>query len=75
MQKTLDRRSVTAVELPERHVMNPWTLVYVDASGNTIDVLSFNDIETAVNVCGTQLGGTVLSIDLIAQKVVCQANA
>jgi hypothetical protein len=75
MKQVLDLHSLAAVELPDRHVMSPVVLVVVDVQGNTINVLSFNDIAAAVNACGQQFGGNVLSIDVQTQRVVCQAQA
>lgn len=73
--KTLELDTLTAVELPVRHVMAPWILVVVDVHGNTINVLSFNDLAAALNACGTQIGGNVLSISHQGQTVTCQAGA
>jgi hypothetical protein len=73
--KTFDIDALTAVELPDRHVMSPVVLVVVDVQGNTINVLSFNDLAAALNACGTQIGGNVLSISDQGQKVTCQAGA
>jgi hypothetical protein len=75
VKEVLEYSSLAVVELPDRYVMDPWTLIVVDASGATIDVLSFDDIAAAVNFCGQQLAGTVLSIDLLAQEVTCEADA
>jgi hypothetical protein len=75
MKKMLDHSTLTAVELPERHVMSPWSLVVVDIHGNTINVLSFNDVAAAVNACGLQIGGNVLSINVQTQTVTCRATA
>jgi hypothetical protein len=75
MKRTLDHTALTAVELPDRHVMSPWVLVVVDVHGNTINVLSFNDLAAAVNACGQQIGGNVLSISKQTQTVVCKAQA
>ncbi len=72
-----DIDSLTAVELPDRNVVTVCLLI-VDASGNTLNVLSFNDIATAVNVCGQQINATVLSIFTgtdQTQWVDCQAWA
>lgn len=78
--KVLDERAIdalTAVELPDRHVLDTVVLIVVDASGNTIDVLSFNDLAAALNFCGQQLSGNVLSISDTdqGQEVTCQADA
>lgn len=77
--KTLDERvidSLIAEELPDRHVLAV-IVVVVDASGNTIDVLSFDNLAAALNFCGQQLNGSVLSITETAQGqiVQCQADA
>ena len=75
--KTFDIDELTAVELPDRHVMSPVILIVVDIHGNTLNVLTFNDIDTALNFCGQQLGGTVLSTSSSGngQTVTCTANA
>ena len=73
--KTLDIDKLTVVELPDRHVMSPVILVVVDVHGNILNVLSFSDLAAALNACGTQLGGNVLSISNQGQSVTCQAGA
>lgn len=67
--KTIDTDALTAVELPDRHVMSV-SLVYVDVSHNIVNVLSFNDIAAAVNACGS---ANVLSIS--GNVVYCRASA
>ncbi len=72
MQKMLDQKaieSLSAVELPDRHVMSPFIVIWVDIHGNTVNVLSFNDLETALNACGNN----VLSV--VGQSVYCKAYA
>lgn len=69
--KTFDIEMQTAVELPDRHVMSPFIVVVLDANGNTINVLDANSLATALSICGTQIGGNVLSVS--GQAVYCKA--
>lgn len=71
--KTFDIEMQTAVELPDRHVMSPFIVVVLNANGNTINVLNANDLATALTICGTQVGGNVLSVS--HQTVFCEAPA
>lgn len=72
---TFDIDAQTAVELPDRHVMSPVVLVVVNANGNVINVLSFNNIAAAINACGQQIGGSVLGIGGNGQYVTCKAGS
>lgn len=72
--KTFDIDTLTAVELPERHVM-AWIVVVLDVNHNVVNVLSFNDIAAALNACGIQVGGVVVGINQQTQTVTCQSSA
>jgi hypothetical protein len=66
--------ALTAVELPDRNLVCDCgcALIVVDFSGWTINVLSFNDIESAIGFCVQFLNGSVISVDDVENTVVCE---
>ena len=88
MKKLLEYDSIdsmTAVELPDRQVTCPFSVIFLDVTGltvlsnNTVDidisnVLNWTDFLNyiQINVCGNQ--ASLLSVDLQAQVVYCKNN-
>jgi hypothetical protein len=72
VKKVLDERAIdrlTAVELPDRYVMSPFIVIWVDIHDNVVNVASFNDLAAALNACGNNL------LSIVAQVVYCRADA